>query len=134
MKKQMYAIYDSVAMVFLNPVSLTNDGDAVRWFAGIVNNKEEKSNITNHPEQFSIHRLLDYNDKTGHFEYSDADVDRGGATANYPKLLITGVECQQEQERKFTVKELIAMIKVEIGKDNVIDIGSATLEKSGGVE
>lgn len=129
----MYAIYDSVAMIFLNPISLTNDGDAVRWFAGIINNKEEKSNISNHPEQFSIYRLLDYNDKTGKFEHSDADKERGISEGQYPKLLITGVECQEEQERKFTVKELITMLKMELGQDNVIDLANAQSATKSGV-
>lgn len=135
MKKQMYALYDSTAQIFLNPVSLTNDGDAIRWFTTMVNNDDEQSNISKYPEQFSIYRLLDYNDKTGGFVHSDADIERGVTAENdkLPRLLITGVECLMEPARKFTVKQLIGMLKMELGKENVIDIGKQ-VNQSGGQE
>ena len=40
MKKQMYALLDHTAQVFLNPISFVNDADAIRWFGTVVNNTE----------------------------------------------------------------------------------------------
>ena len=81
MQKQMYALPDHTAQIFLNPISFTNDGDAIRWFGTIVNNTEEKTNISNHPEQFTLFRLADYDDRLGTYQ-----------EGHRPKQLITGVQ------------------------------------------
>ena len=111
MKKQMYALLDHTAKVFLNPISFINDGDAIRWFGTVVNNKEEKTNISNHPEQFTLFRLADYDDQMGTYD-----------TQAQPKQLITGIQVQEEELKSFTVKDLIAMLKYELQTDNVINI------------
>ena len=111
MKKQMYALLDHTAQVFLNPISFINDGDAIRWFGTVVNNKEEKTNISNHPEQFTLFRLADYDDQLGTYD-----------TQAQPKQLITGIQVQEEELKSFTVKDLIAMLKYELQTDNVINI------------
>jgi hypothetical protein len=111
MKKQMYALLDHTAQVFLNPISFINDADAIRWFGTVVNNTEEKTNISNHPEQFTLFRLADYDDKLGTYEEQ-----------YQPKQLITGVQVQEEQLKSFNVKDLIAMLKYELQTDNVVNI------------
>ena len=107
----MYALLDHTAQVFLNPISFINDGDAIRWFGTVVNNAEEKTNISNHPEQFTLFRLADYDDQLGTYE-----------PGHQPKQIITGIQVQEEQFKSFTVKDLIAMLKYELQTDNVIDI------------
>ena len=111
MKKQMYALLDHTAQVFLNPISFINDGDAIRWFGTVVNNKEEKTNISNHPEQFTLYRLADYDDQLGTYDHQAQ-----------PKQLITGIQVQEEELKSFTVKDLIAMLKYELQTDNIINI------------
>ena len=111
MQKQMYALLDHTAQVFLNPISFINDADAIRWFGTVVNNTEEKTNISNHPEQFTLFRLADYDDKLG--TYSEQA---------QPKQIITGIQVQEEQLKSFTVKDLVAMLKLELQTDNVVNI------------
>ena len=111
MKKQMYSLLDHTAQVFLNPLSFINDKDAIRWFGTVVNNTEEKTNISNHPEQFTLFRLADYDDKLGTYD-----------TQAKPTQIITGIQVQDEQLKSFTVADLIAMLKMELQTDNVIDI------------
>ena len=117
MKKQMYSLLDHTAQVFLNPLSFVNDADAIRWFGTVVNNKDEKTNISNHPEQFTLFRLADYDDKLGTYEAKEA-----------PKQLITGIQVQEEETKKYTVKDLIAMLKYELQTENVIDIAEKKQE------
>ena len=115
MKKQMYALLDHTAQVFLNPISFVNDKDAIRWFGSVVNNTEEKTNISQYPEQFTLYRLADYDDKLGTYSAREDDTDR-------PKQIITGIQVQDEQTKRYTVKDLIGMLKLELQKENVIDI------------
>ena len=111
MKKQMYSLLDHTAQVFLNPLSFINDHDAIRWFGTVVNNKDEKTNISNHPEQFTLFRLADYDDQLGTYD-----------AVMQPKQIITGMQVQEEELKSYTVKDLIAMLKMELQTDNVINI------------
>ena len=61
--KKMYSLLDHTAGIFLNPLTFINDGDAIRWFGTVVNNQDEATNISKHPEQFTLYRLYDFNDQ-----------------------------------------------------------------------
>ena len=111
MKKQQYALLDHTAQIFLNPITFINDKDAIRWFGTVVNNTEEKTNVSNHPEQFTLYRLADYDDQLGTYD-----------TQAQPIQVITGIQVQDEQLKSFTVADLIAMLKMECQIDNVINI------------
>ena len=115
MKKQMYSLLDHTAQIFLNPLSFINDKDAIRWFGTVVNNQEEKTNISNHPEQFTLFRLADYDDKLGTYD-----------TTMQPQQIITGIQVQDEETKKYTVKDLISMLKYELQTENVIEIHEQT--------
>ena len=115
----MYALLDHTAQIFLNPVTFTNDADAIRWFGNMVNSSEEKTNISLHPHQFTLFRLSDYDDKLG--TYHDRESDSSGQ----PAQLITGVQVQEEQTKKYSVQDLVSMLKHEINKDNVTNIKEA---------
>lgn len=119
MIKQQYALLDHKASIFLNPISFTNDGDAIRWFTTVVNNAEEKTNINKYPEDFTLYRLADYDDKTGLYMPRPNEPE---ITAAKPKQLITGVQVQNEAAKTFTIKELITMLKAELNIDNVIEL------------
>jgi len=119
MKKQMYALLDHTAQIFLNPLSFTNDGDAIRWFGTQVNQENKDNLIHNHPEQFTLHRLADYDDKTGAYHPRENEAE---TTAMLPKQLITGIQVQEEAEKKFTVAQLINMIEMDLKQRGVINI------------
>ena len=124
MRKQMYSLLDHTAQVFLNPLSFTNDAEAIRWFSTVVNNKDEKTNISQYPHHFTLYRLADYDDKTGTYHARDEEKAKttNEALTQAPKQIITGVQVQDEETKKFTVQELITMLKTELHTDNVVNI------------
>ena len=123
----MYSLLDHTSQIFLNPITFINDGDAIRWFGTVVNNKDEATNISLHPEQFTLFRLQDYNDQTGIYIPRDLDQDtirnEVKELQTAPKQIITGIEVQTEETKSFTIKQLISMLKAELQTDNVINIG-----------
>jgi hypothetical protein len=65
----MYSIYDSVAQAFRNPWYMHNDGEALRVFEQIVNDKSNKDNlVAQHPEQFTLFHIGEWDDKNATIE------------------------------------------------------------------
>lgn len=62
MKLKIYSILDTVAQVFSQPYFAINDGMALRAFQHSAN--DENSNICVHPEQFILHCIGEFDDKT----------------------------------------------------------------------
>jgi Cys-tRNA synthase (O-phospho-L-seryl-tRNA:Cys-tRNA synthase) len=111
MKKQQYSVLDHTAQVFLNTLVFTNDGDAIRWFTTVVNDPKEETNISKYPEQFTLYRLADFDDKTGLFVYDELFK---------PKQLITGIQVQDTEKQKFSLKDMLNMLKEEMERENII--------------
>jgi hypothetical protein len=135
MRKQMYSLLDHTAQIFLNPISFLNDGDAIRWFTSLVNAEDDKSNVAQYPEQFSLYRLADFDDKNGTYHPQDSerqlavnkDLTESDLSSS-PKQLIAGIQVQEERLHKFTVHELCTMLKAQLGKDNVVDLTNQHLD------
>ena len=108
--KKQYALYDSIAQVFLNPISFGHDAEAIRWFTTMVNesNQEKASMVSQHPDNFTLYRLADYNDLLG--QYEPRDTNTSGEPSQEPKRLISGRECV-EIETKLTLKEIKQLIQ-----------------------
>jgi len=70
MKIKIYSIFDSAASAYIPPFYMQNDGLAIRAFQDNVNAKEE-NNISRHPEQFSLHRLGEFDDQTATITMDD---------------------------------------------------------------
>lgn len=67
MKLKMYCLFDSAASAFVQPFFMPNDGLALRAFSANINSKQE-TDITLHPEQFTLFRVGEFDDQTGKFE------------------------------------------------------------------
>ena len=106
----MYALLDHTAQIFLNPITFINDKDAIRWFGSVVNS-DEKTNVSQHPEQFTLYRLADYDDQLGTYQDNAQ-----------PVQVITGIQVQDEQTKKFTVAQLVTMIQTDLQQRGVIEI------------
>jgi hypothetical protein len=117
--RKQYALLDHTAQTFLNPLVFQNDGDAIRWFTTVVNNDKEETNINKYPHQFTLYRLADFNDKTAKYEPRENEPKDN---AMNPKELITGIQVQEESLQKYTVKELITMLKSELNMSQVTNI------------
>ena len=114
--KKMYSILDTTTQIFLNPISFLNDGDAIRWFTTVVNNDNKQDNEAMYPHQFILFRLQDFNATNG--KYLETMDDKEMLS---PKELITGTAVQQEQEKKYSVKELMAYLDNRYGKVTDLD-------------
>lgn len=71
----IYAIYDEAAAAYMSPFFLHNHGLATRAFADQVNNPD--SQIHNHPEQFLLFHLGEYDDQTGEINTEIKSLGRG---------------------------------------------------------
>ena len=76
MIKSIYALYDKQTKAFQNPISFLNHGDAIRWLTTISNpqNNQEPSLVSLYPEQFILFHVADYDDETGQFTNTGAEV------------------------------------------------------------
>ena len=64
MTKEYYAIYDNLGNKYNVPVLFDNEPMAVRWFSGVVNEKQNDV-IFNNPGDFELHKLGTFDDATG---------------------------------------------------------------------
>lgn len=68
MKNQYYAIHDNLAELFLTPVLFQNENVALRWFTGVVNDKNQNEVIYNNPGDFELWKVGIYDNESGHIE------------------------------------------------------------------
>lgn len=64
MNVNIYSIFDSAAKAYGRPLFLKTDGLAMRVFVDAVNSLED-SDIRNHPEQFTLFKIGEFDDSTG---------------------------------------------------------------------
>lgn len=62
---KMYAIRDTGAEVFDRPIFARAHGEAERQFQNVV--RDDQTVIGQHPEQFSLWYIGEFDDKTGEF-------------------------------------------------------------------
>jgi len=97
MKLKIFSLFDAAASAFSAPFFMQNDGLAIRAFQDNVNAKEE-NNISLHPEQFTLFKLAEWDDKTGKFELLDT-----------PLSLALGVELINDDKPRYTNLDLQKM-------------------------
>jgi hypothetical protein len=68
MKLNVYSIYDSAAKAYTQPFFMHNDGLAIRAFQDNVNAPD--NNIANHPDQFTLFCIGEYDDSSGELSKS----------------------------------------------------------------
>jgi hypothetical protein len=108
MKLNIYSIYDKAAEAFITPFFMQNDGLAIRAFQDNVN-AEDENNISKHPEQFTLYKIGEYDDKAGVI-----------AAQEQPSMLARGIELKTEAV--YTVPEIEELfIKYMDRQDNAID-------------
>ena len=63
MKLNAYTIYDVAAGIYSRPYFAQADGAATRGFADLIN--DPKHPIGQHPEDYTLFRVGDFNERTG---------------------------------------------------------------------
>ena len=64
MKRCVCAVFDSAAMVFGSPIFTASPGVAMRSFSDEVNRASPDNALNQHPEDFVLHWLAEYDDAT----------------------------------------------------------------------
>lgn len=54
-----------MANIYLTPVLFQNENVALRWFTGVVNNKDQNEVIYNNPQDFELWKLAEYDNTSG---------------------------------------------------------------------
>lgn len=70
MRLNIYAIYDKAVNAYMRPFFLQADGQAMRAFGDMANDKDH--DIGRHPEDFSLFRIGSFDDNSGEIEVIDA--------------------------------------------------------------
>lgn len=65
---KIVAIRDRAADVFGQPNFVTSIGGAIRSFSDEINNKREGNTLNQHPEDFDLFELGDYDDASASFD------------------------------------------------------------------
>lgn len=76
MEINVYSMFDSAAQAFTQPFFLQNDGLAIRAFQDNINSPEP-NNVSEHPDQFTLFRIAEYNDKTGIIDKLEKPISLG---------------------------------------------------------
>lgn len=84
MKKSYYAIYDNLGQQYMTPILFDNDQMAIRWFKGVVNNKENDT-IFNNPADYELHKIGTFDFMTGYMEGESSKLVVGKAVKNGEK-------------------------------------------------
>lgn len=63
---KMYAIYDLKAAVYTQPFGSHNDGTAIRSFSDRA--RKDGTPESQHPEDYGLYQVGEYDDKTGTFQ------------------------------------------------------------------
>lgn len=122
MIKKTYALLDTTAQVFLNPISLTNDGDAIRWFQTQVDGDKEQNLVAKYPQQFILYRLNDYDDQIGMYLQT-----MDGKEMKVPKELVFGSQLKETIENTLTLKDVVNMFEAHLEKQGkIVNIKEAT--------
>lgn len=81
-----YSIYDAAAKAYMRPMFMQTDGLAMRVFKDAINS-EEQSDISKHPEQFTLFKIGEFDDQKGVINSTDK-----------PELLASGHEVKEHYE------------------------------------
>lgn len=68
MRYKIVAIRDRAADVYGQPFFVPSVGVAIRSFSDEVNRAGDNNNLYNHPEDFDLYSLGEYDDEAGSFE------------------------------------------------------------------
>lgn len=71
MKLKVVAVYDRAADAFGVPNFVAAIGSAIRGFTDEVNRAAQDNALHNHPEDFDIYELGEYDDSVGRFDLLD---------------------------------------------------------------
>lgn len=75
MKLEIYTIYDAAIDAYGRPTFMRSRGEAMRMFTDVANDKQ--TNIGQHPSDFGLFYLGDFDDVNGVFDLEKVPVSLG---------------------------------------------------------
>ncbi len=87
MKLVLCTVKDRAADAFGRPMFVRSIGEAIRSFSDEVNRKDADNQLYNHPDDFDLYELGEFDDNTGLFSLHEQ-----------PKLLSLGKQVKISQE------------------------------------
>jgi hypothetical protein len=72
MVKGLYSIFDLTAEMFSDPKPAPTDGVFTRMVSDMM--QEGNNQISNHPEEFAIYKVAEWNELTGHIETTIVEI------------------------------------------------------------
>lgn len=79
---KVFAVFDAAIGAYMPPFFMQSRGQAIRSFTDMARTQGSPSQpnlIENHPHDFRLFELGDYNDATAGFDMYDSPVSLGGA-------------------------------------------------------
>lgn len=80
MKSKVYTVYDSKIEAYMSPFLMQTKGQAIRAFSDTVNDPDSKNGFHQHPEDFTLFEIGEYDDQTGVYTMHEAKISLGTAT------------------------------------------------------
>lgn len=74
MKRAVCAVFDSAVMSYGQPFFVPAVGAALRSFVDEVNRADKDNSLYNHPEDYVLFHLADFDDETGEFVATDRGI------------------------------------------------------------
>jgi len=71
MNYKVFAVYDRIAQIYGVPNFNNSKGSTIRAFTDMVNKAEENNQFYQHPDDFDLYYLGEYNDADGVFTMED---------------------------------------------------------------
>ena len=98
MELYVYSLFDAAAQAFTQPFFMHNDGLAIRAFQDNINSPEP-SNVSEHPDQFTLYKIATFDDKTGAIDKLDPPRSLGlGITFKQETTIVTAQYESLKQE------------------------------------
>lgn len=85
MKLKVCAVHDEMAKAYMRPMFVPAKGLAIRSFLDEANRPDKENTLYQHPEDFALYYLGEWDEETGEFE-----------TLANPELLMSGRNAKKE--------------------------------------
>lgn len=75
--KVVCAVFDTAVQSFGQPFFVVHRGAAIRSFQDEVNRKADDNSLYQHPEDYNLHQLAEFDEETGEFKEASELLIRG---------------------------------------------------------
>lgn len=85
MNYKICVVYDRIAQIYGVPNFTNSKGSTIRAFTDMINKPEENNQFYQHPDDYDMYYLGEFDDATGEFTVEEK-----------PELLVRGAHCKTQ--------------------------------------